>query len=244
MGLLFKHGGLEAWGDEQLAPHYSAGWAWAGNAPFDWGKQVASHLGGTRNPMVVHWPGGIARRGRRSEPLHARERRRRDRPRPRRDPDARHDRRRSRSSRSTASPSPTRSPDAAAPERHTQQYYEILGNRGCTRTAGCSRSGCSGSRGTLDPETLRTFGPGWDPDDEPGRALLPARRLHAVEEPRGRASGEGARSCSELFWAEAERQQRPAAARRTDVLLRHRCRRSRRSRSSSTAATSRTSRAG
>ena len=56
IGLLFKHGGLEAWGGEQLAPHYSAGWAWAGNAPFDWGKQVASHLGGTRNPMVLHWP--------------------------------------------------------------------------------------------------------------------------------------------------------------------------------------------
>ena len=66
IGLMFKHGGLEAWGDEQLAPHYAAGWAWAGNAPFDWGKQVASHLGGTRNPMVVHWPGGIARRRARS----------------------------------------------------------------------------------------------------------------------------------------------------------------------------------
>ena len=63
IGLIFKHGGLEAWGDEQLAPHYSAGWAWAGNAPFDWGKQVASHLGGTRNPMVVHWPGGIGDAG-------------------------------------------------------------------------------------------------------------------------------------------------------------------------------------
>ena len=31
--------------------------------PFQWGKQVASHLGGTRDPMVVSWPRGIAERG-------------------------------------------------------------------------------------------------------------------------------------------------------------------------------------
>ena len=37
-------------------PHYPVGWAWAGNAPFQWGKRIASHLGGTRDPMVVSWP--------------------------------------------------------------------------------------------------------------------------------------------------------------------------------------------
>jgi arylsulfatase len=36
--------------------HYPVGWAWAMNTPFQWGKQVASHLGGTRNPLVVSWP--------------------------------------------------------------------------------------------------------------------------------------------------------------------------------------------
>lgn len=40
-------------------PHYPLGWDWAGNAPFQWVKQVASHLGGTRNPMVVSWPAKI-----------------------------------------------------------------------------------------------------------------------------------------------------------------------------------------
>lgn len=35
------------------------GWAWSGNAPFQWVKQVASHLGGSRNPMVVSWPAKI-----------------------------------------------------------------------------------------------------------------------------------------------------------------------------------------
>jgi len=46
---------------------YSTGWAWAGSTPFKWMKHVASHLGGTRNPLVVSWPqkikdpGGIRR---------------------------------------------------------------------------------------------------------------------------------------------------------------------------------------
>ncbi len=44
-------------------PHVPVGWAWAMNAPFQWTKQVASHLGGTRNPLVVHWPKGIKARG-------------------------------------------------------------------------------------------------------------------------------------------------------------------------------------
>jgi arylsulfatase A-like enzyme len=40
-------------------PHYPAGWAWAGNTPFQWGKRIGSHLGGTRDPMVVSWPARI-----------------------------------------------------------------------------------------------------------------------------------------------------------------------------------------
>jgi arylsulfatase A-like enzyme len=46
-----------------MDPHYSAAWAWAGNTPFQWGKQVGSHLGGTRNPLVVHWPERITDTG-------------------------------------------------------------------------------------------------------------------------------------------------------------------------------------
>jgi arylsulfatase len=44
-------------------PHVPVGWAWAMCAPFQWTKQVASHFGGTRNPMVVHWPKGIKAKG-------------------------------------------------------------------------------------------------------------------------------------------------------------------------------------
>ena len=58
-----RYGGIEAWGGELMDPHYGAAWAWAGNTPFQWGKQVGSHLGGTRNPMVIHWPGRVTGTG-------------------------------------------------------------------------------------------------------------------------------------------------------------------------------------
>jgi len=54
---------LDEIGGPDTEPHYPLGWAWAGNAPFQWVKQVASHLGGTRNPMVAAWPAGIKDHG-------------------------------------------------------------------------------------------------------------------------------------------------------------------------------------
>ncbi|MFD4959045.1 arylsulfatase [Microbacterium sp. NPDC058389] len=51
---------LDKLGGPETEPHYPVGWAWAGNTPFQWVKQVASHLGGSRNPMVVTWPARIA----------------------------------------------------------------------------------------------------------------------------------------------------------------------------------------
>ena len=54
---------LDTWGDPTTYPHYSIGWAWATNTPFQWTKQVASHFGGTRNGMVMHWPKGIKAKG-------------------------------------------------------------------------------------------------------------------------------------------------------------------------------------
>jgi arylsulfatase A-like enzyme len=50
-------------GGPDTEPHYPLGWAWAGNAPFQWVKQVASHFGGSRNPMVVSWPAKIKDKG-------------------------------------------------------------------------------------------------------------------------------------------------------------------------------------
>jgi arylsulfatase len=43
--------------------HFPAGWAWAMNTPFQWTKQIASHLGGVRNPLAVSWPARIEDRG-------------------------------------------------------------------------------------------------------------------------------------------------------------------------------------
>ena len=39
--------------------HYPIGWAHAMDTPFQWTKQIASHFGGTRNGMVISWPGRI-----------------------------------------------------------------------------------------------------------------------------------------------------------------------------------------
>src|SRR5262249_24094254 len=57
------YGGIDVWGSGKIEPHYAAAWAWAGNTPFQWGKQVASHLGGTRDPLVVAWPKEITDKG-------------------------------------------------------------------------------------------------------------------------------------------------------------------------------------
>jgi len=54
---------LDQWGGPMTFNHYAAGWAIAGNSPFQWAKQVASHFGGTRNPMVIRWPKGFKSKG-------------------------------------------------------------------------------------------------------------------------------------------------------------------------------------
>ena len=54
---------MDEFGSPTSYNHYSVGWAWAMNSPFQWTKQVASHWGGTRNGTIVHWPNGIAEPG-------------------------------------------------------------------------------------------------------------------------------------------------------------------------------------
>jgi arylsulfatase A-like enzyme/uncharacterized membrane protein len=54
--LIEQYGGIDALGNEDTAPHFASAWAHANNTPYQWGKQMASHLGGTRDPMVVAWP--------------------------------------------------------------------------------------------------------------------------------------------------------------------------------------------
>jgi arylsulfatase len=59
LAALEKIGGLAALGTAKTDSMYHAGWAWAGNTPFQYTKLIASHFGGTRNPMVISWPKGI-----------------------------------------------------------------------------------------------------------------------------------------------------------------------------------------
>ncbi|MFI0353522.1 arylsulfatase [Actinomadura sp. 9N407] len=61
---------LDEIGTAESYPQYPAGWAWAMTAPYQWVKQIASHLGGTRNPMAVTWPNGISGSGLRSQFSH------------------------------------------------------------------------------------------------------------------------------------------------------------------------------
>jgi arylsulfatase len=54
---------IDDWGSPNTFPHYAIGWAHALDTPFQWTKQIASHWGGTRNGMVMHWPDRIKAKG-------------------------------------------------------------------------------------------------------------------------------------------------------------------------------------
>lgn len=70
---MFFNGFPEKWQDNLKAidelggpkhfNHFPSAWAHAMNTPFQWTKQVASHFGGTRNPMIVSWPARIKDKG-------------------------------------------------------------------------------------------------------------------------------------------------------------------------------------
>ena len=54
---------LDDIGGPNSFPHIPVGWALAGDTPFQWTKQVASHYGGTRNGTVISWPAHISDAG-------------------------------------------------------------------------------------------------------------------------------------------------------------------------------------
>ncbi|XHS01799.1 arylsulfatase [Sphingomonas sp. DBB INV C78] len=58
-----KLAGIDRIGAADSYAHINSAWAWATNAPFQWTKTIASHLGGTRNAMVVTWPKKITDKG-------------------------------------------------------------------------------------------------------------------------------------------------------------------------------------
>ena len=52
-------GGLDELGGPKMDNMYHAGWAWAGDTPLRYTKLIASHFGGTRNPLAISWPSHI-----------------------------------------------------------------------------------------------------------------------------------------------------------------------------------------
>jgi arylsulfatase len=204
MQLLEQYGGLDAWGGSDLAPHYSATWAWAGNAPFQWGKQVASHLGGTRNAMVAHWPDKIRGHGEvrshfthvidvgptileaagipapdvvdgiEQQPLHGFT-----------FLDSFH--------------------DADAQERHTQQYFETVGNRAMYKDGWMLSQRMPRVPWEMDKETLAQFAPGvWDPDSDPVELYYLPDDFSQANDLSGQYPDK-VKELQELFWEEAEK---------------------------------------
>ncbi|HQR04558.1 MAG: arylsulfatase [Proteobacteria bacterium] len=58
---MLKH--IDDQGTDRTYQIYPIGWAWAMDTPFQWVKQIASHLGGTRNGLVISWPQHIKAHG-------------------------------------------------------------------------------------------------------------------------------------------------------------------------------------
>ena len=52
-------GGLDVLGTALTDNQYHGAWAWAGSTPYKGTKLIASHFGGTRNPMAIRWPAKI-----------------------------------------------------------------------------------------------------------------------------------------------------------------------------------------
>jgi arylsulfatase A-like enzyme len=49
----------DVWGSAKTYPHMAVAWSWAFDTPFKWTKQVASHVGGTRQGLAISWPARI-----------------------------------------------------------------------------------------------------------------------------------------------------------------------------------------
>ena len=204
LSLINDYGGLDAWGTDSFAPHYGSAWAWAGNTPFQWGKQCASHLGGTRNPMAISWPERIKESGGlRTQFTHCIDI----------GPTILE---------AAGIPEPevvegtAQKPmegtsflytfeDEAAPERHTVQYFEIVGNRAIYKDGWWAACKLDRIPWDLSPPTMTRFAPGaYDPEQDTWELYyLPedfsqAKDL-AAENPEKLAE------LKELFWEEAEK---------------------------------------
>ena len=206
MQLIEQYGGIDGWGGVHTAPHIAAAWAHACNAPFQWGKQSASHLGGTRDPMVVAWPARIAAdRTMRTQFTHVIDV----------GPTILE---------AAGIPEPTsvdgiaQEPmdgtsflysfdDAEAPEQHTTQYFEMFASRAMYHDGWWAASRPDRIPWDLSPKTLAQFGPdsGWDPDRDIGWELYDLRSDFSQARDVAAGHPDKVQELQELWWREAER---------------------------------------
>jgi arylsulfatase len=203
--LINEYGGIDELGGEHSAPHYAAAWAHAGNTPFKWGKQVASHLGGTRDPMVVSWPDRIkpdlAVRDQFTHCIDI-------------GPTVLE---------AVGLPVPEQVDgieqepmdgtsflytfdEPAAPERHTEQYFEILGSRAMYKDGWWACFGLDKKPWDFSAETVSQWGPGsgYDPDDDQWELYYLPDDFSQAHNIAGRHP-EKVAELQELWWKEAER---------------------------------------
>ncbi len=202
--LIEQYGGIEALGGDHTAPHVAAAWAHAGNTPFQWGKQMASHLGGTRDPMVVAWPKRIQANGDlRSQFTHCIDI----------GPTVLE---------AVGLPEPKvvdgieQEPmdgtsflytfdEADAAERHTVQYFEVLGARAMYKDGWWACTRLDKAPWDMSPETMKRFAPGvYDPEQD-------VWELYYLPDDFSQAKDVAAenpdklKELQELWWQEAER---------------------------------------
>jgi arylsulfatase A-like enzyme/uncharacterized membrane protein len=204
LALIEQYGGIEALGGIDTAPHYASAWAWAGNAPFQWGKQTGSHLGGTRDPLVVAWPERITARGEiRSQFTHVIDvgptiLEAVGLPQPRSVDGIEQEPMDGTSFAHTFD-------DPAAGERHTVQYFESMGSRAIYKDGWWACARLDRAPWDFSPDTIKKLAPGvYDPEQDRWELYyLPDdfSQAHdvAAEQPAKLAE------LRELFWQEAER---------------------------------------
>jgi arylsulfatase A-like enzyme/uncharacterized membrane protein len=204
LALIEQYGGIEALGNDHTAPHFASAWAHANNTPFQWGKQMASHLGGARDPMVVAWPRHISHDTQmRAQFTHCIDIA----------PTVLE---------AIGLPEPT-SVDgidqepmdgtsflptfdtAEAEERHTVQYFEMFGSRAIYKDGWWACARLDKPPWDFSPETLKRFAPGvYDPDKDVWELYyLPddfSQAKNIAAEHPGKLE-----ELQDLFWQEAER---------------------------------------
>ncbi len=204
--LIERYGGIEEMGGIHTAPHFAAAWAHASNTPFQWGKQMGSHLGGTRNPMVVAWPNRIKPDsdiraqfthcidvgptileavgipepkmvdGIEQEPM-------------------------------DGTSFAYTFDDSDADEEHTMQYFEMVGSRAMYKDGWWAASKPDRIPWDFSPEEIEKFGPDsdWDPDKDAPWELYYLPEDFSQAKNIAAENPDKVLELQELWWSEAER---------------------------------------